>query len=70
MSVDAKRGWRASVVPVLAVIAVIVVIWYLAAAMLNLTWEYDQSEREVAKGKEPVAFSQICLLYTSDAADE
>ena len=59
MSVDAKRGWRASVVPVLAVIAAIVVIWYLAAAMLNLSWEYDQSEREVAKGKEPVAFSQM-----------
>ncbi len=45
--------------PVLTVIAAIVVIWYLAAAMLNLTWEYDQSERGVAKGKDPVAFSQM-----------
>jgi NitT/TauT family transport system permease protein len=31
--------------PVLAVLAGIVVIWYLAAVRLNSTWVYDQAER-------------------------
>ncbi len=59
MSGDAQKGWRASIVPVLAVVTAIIVIWYIAAAIMNLTWEYDQSERAVSKGKEPAAFSQM-----------
>ncbi len=59
MNGQSKSGWRASVVPVLTVISAIVVVWYIAAALLNLAWERDQSERAVKKGAEPAAFSQM-----------
>ena len=59
MSVDAKRGWRASVVPVLTVVAILVTLWYAAAVFKNLAWEYDQNDRAVAKGKPATEFSQM-----------
>jgi NitT/TauT family transport system permease protein len=59
MSVQSQSGWRASIVPVLTVLGAIIVVWYIGAALLNLAWERDQSERAVAKGAEPAAFSQM-----------
>ncbi len=39
-----------SILPVFTVVAVIVLVWYVAAVMLNLSWVRDQAERA---GKEP-----------------
>lgn len=36
---------RGAVLPVLAVVAAIFVVWYVAAAIMNLPWERDQAER-------------------------
>ena len=36
---------RGAVLPVLAVVAAIFVVWYVAAAILNMPWERDQAER-------------------------
>jgi len=36
---------RGAALPVLTVVAAIFVIWYAAAAMMNLQWERDQAER-------------------------
>ena len=47
-----KRA-RGAALPVLTVVSVIFVIWYIAAAILNMQWERDQAER----AGEPFAFS-------------
>lgn len=39
-----------SILPVFTVVAVIVLVWYVAAVMLNLSWVRDQAERA---GQEP-----------------
>ncbi len=36
---------RGAVLPVLTVVAAIFVVWYVAAALMNLPWERDQAER-------------------------
>ncbi len=42
---NSKRGFRYSFVPVMVVLCVIVVFWYLAAVFLNLPWQRDIYER-------------------------
>lgn len=39
-------GMRERALPVLAVLGIIVVIWYAGAVWLNSTWVYDQAERD------------------------
>lgn len=41
-----KGGMRERALPVLAVLGIIVVIWYAGAVWLNSTWVYDQAERD------------------------
>jgi len=40
---------RGAVLPVLAVVAAIFVVWYVAAAIMNLPWERDQAQRAEAE---------------------
>lgn len=40
---------RGAALPVLTVVAAIFVIWYVAAAIMNLPWERDQAERAGAE---------------------
>lgn len=42
---DGGKGMREKALPVLAVLGIIVVIWYAAAVWMNSTWVYDQAER-------------------------
>jgi NitT/TauT family transport system permease protein len=39
-------GMKDKALPVLAVLGIIVVIWYAGAVWLNSTWVYDQAERD------------------------
>lgn len=41
-----RGGMRERALPVLAVLGIIVVIWYAGAVWLNSTWVYDQAERD------------------------
>ncbi|WP_431299584.1 ABC transporter permease [Tabrizicola sp. BL-A-41-H6] len=38
-------GVKGTALPVLSVLGIIVVVWYLGAVWLNSTWVYDQAER-------------------------
>ena len=40
---------RGAVLPVLTVVAAIFVVWYVAAAIMNLPWERDQAQRAEAE---------------------
>ena len=59
MSGQSSSGWRASIIPILTVLAILVVLWYAAAVFKNLAWEYDQNDRATAKGNPAVPFSQM-----------
>ena len=41
-----RGGMKDKALPVLAVLGIIVVIWYAGAVWLNSTWVYDQAERD------------------------
>ena len=41
-----SAGMKERALPVLAVLGIIVVIWYAGAVWLNSTWVYDQAERD------------------------